>query len=426
MKKIPILLRSIIETNTFRQSSITFVGTVFNGALGALFYILVARFLGPSSFGILIVAITTLTLVSDIGDLGTDTGLVRFVGRNLKKDEKKAWRFLKLGFEIKIIVGIAISILGFIFAPFIANSLLAKPELATSLRISFSGVIGIFLYSFVVRVLQAYQKFWHWSGIQIATNFVRLAIVIILYFLAKANFLNILLVYIAVPFIGFFAGLFLIPTNFLKVGGEKSVVKDFFHYNKWVASFIFIAAFSSRLDVYISTRLLPLVQVGIYGVANQLIAIVAQISSAISTVIAPKMAAMGSKKNLIRYLKKNLLLVLGLSFLGILAIPIVLYLIPLLFGKSYIDSGPVFVILFFSSLVYLISVPIHMSVFYYFSYPKLFLYISIGHLAIISGLGYLLISNYGIIGSAFAVLAGSVFNFLVPCVWVISKVKKEE
>ena len=74
IRKLPgvNLVENIFATATFKQSSITFMGTVLNGALGAVFYILAARFLGPASFGLMSVAIAALTLISDIGDFGTN------------------------------------------------------------------------------------------------------------------------------------------------------------------------------------------------------------------------------------------------------------------------------------------------------------------------------------------------------------------
>ena len=47
-----LMLKSILATATFKQSQVTIVGTIINGVLGALFYIVLARFLGPSDFGI--------------------------------------------------------------------------------------------------------------------------------------------------------------------------------------------------------------------------------------------------------------------------------------------------------------------------------------------------------------------------------------
>jgi O-antigen/teichoic acid export membrane protein len=163
--------------------------------------------------------------------------------------------------------------------------------------------------------------------------------------------------------------------------------------------------------------------VGIYSAANQVVMIVPQIVTAVGTVIAPKMAGMGSIGEFVKYLKKSQLMVLGISILGIFSIPVVTYLIPILFGAEYIASIPLFIVLLFAMLVFLISVPIHMSVFYYFSYPKLFFGLAILHFAIIAGVGWNLISIYGAMGAAVTVLVGQVVNFSVPAVWVLRKIR---
>src|SRR3989344_533456 len=100
------MLKSILKTATFRQSSITFTGTVLNGFLGALFYIVLARYLGPANFGLITIALTTLVLIADIADIGTNTGLVRFVSANLVNNKEKAYKFLKLALEVKLITSV--------------------------------------------------------------------------------------------------------------------------------------------------------------------------------------------------------------------------------------------------------------------------------------------------------------------------------
>lgn len=417
---------NIFATSTFRQSSITFLGTFVNAVLGAVFYILCARFLGPASFGLMSVAIVTMTLVADIGGLGTDTGLVRFVSKHVKTDLSKAYRFLKLGLEVKLVVSVAVLVLGFLLAPFIAGSLFAKPELTTPLRISFIGVGGALLFSFMTHALQSFQKFWAWGGIQVVTNLVRLVVVIILLWLAKLNLENTLLSYITMPFLGFFIGLTIISPNFLKVKDELSVSSDFFHYNKWVAAFTLVAAFSARLDTFMSARLLPIAQVGLYSAANQLVQIVPQIVTALGTVISPKMASMGGIKDFVSYLKKTQIMVCLLALVGLIFVPVVLFLIPILYGSAYLETGTIFIILLFAMLIFLISVPIHMSVFYYFSYPKLFFWLSLGHLAIVGLLGWRLISIYGAVGAALAVLVGQTFDFVVPAIWVLRKITSRQ
>ena len=417
-------LNDVLKTATFRQSSITFSGTFINGLLGALFYILTARFLGPSDFGILIIAITALTLVADISELGVGTGLVRFVGSALADQRQKAYRFLKLGLEIKIILAVSLAILGWLVAHEVAVGIFQKEALAIPLQVAFLGVSGMILFTFSTHAFQAFQKFWYWSNIQVGTNALRVGVVVLLMSLGQLNLISSLITYISMPFIGFTVSLIFLPKQFLKVQKEYLVLREFFHYSKWVALFTLIAAISARLDTFISARLLPTAEVGFYGAATQLVTVIPQIVVSLHTVVAPKMAAMGSKQDLIAYMKKVALLTIALAGVILLVSPLVVLLIPLLYGNAFATTVPLlFMILLVAMLVFLVSVPMHMSVFYYFSYPQLFVWIALGHLIIIGILGWQMISLYGAIGAAITVLAGAIFNFVVPLVWVLNKLK---
>ena len=416
--------KNIVKTATFRQSTITFSGTAINGLLGAFFYILIARFLGPSSFGLLSVAVATLTLISDIGDLGTDTGLVNFVSRYLKKDFTKAKRFLKLGLKVKVIIGVAIAVAGLFLSDIFAGYVFAKPELSGLLKISFLGVLAVLLFSFITHSLQATQKFWHWSGIQVGTNALRLLTVIILIVVGVFSMENVLILYISVPLIGFLISYRFLPKNFFSVKNENTVAREFFKYNKWIALFTLVAAVSSRLDTFITARLLSSIEIGIYSAANQLAQIIPQTVTALGTVIAPKMAGIGTVEDLKQYLKKTQIMVVGISLAALLFIPVIPIVIPFIYGTEYLASVPVFTVLLFGMLLYLISVPAHSAVFYYYSYPKLFFYLSLGHLFIIASLGWYLISLYGVMGAAVSVLVGAFFNFIIPVIWLIRKMKR--
>jgi len=281
-------VKKIYKAATFRQSGVTFAGTILNGVLSAVFYILAARILGAASFGLLIVAIAALTLIADIGDLGTDTGLVRFIGKYVGKDITKVKRFLKLGLEIKVAVWLFVLLFGWLLAPYISSSIFSKPELTLPLRISFIGVGSYLLYSFIIHSLQGFQKFWAWGGFQVGASGLRVLVVLLLFAYSKLNLETTLAVYVSVPLLAFLVGLFLLPVNFFKVKKEGSVAREFFQYNKWVAAFTAVAALGARLDTFISARLLTSAEVGVYGVAHRLVAIVPQLVGALGTVMAPK------------------------------------------------------------------------------------------------------------------------------------------
>ena len=419
------LLKDVINTATFKQSGITFVGFVLNGFLGALFYIVVARSLGPADFGLLTVTIVALTLIADVADIGTNTGLIRFVSVNLSSNKQKALQFLKLSLEVKLVVWLICLVAILLLAPIIALQIFHKTELTNPLRLVALGVGGALLYSFATSSLQAFQKYVWWSAINISTNFLRLGMALILIVFSQLDLNNSLVSFISLPFLGFFITLLILPTRqIITAKNELDLSQEFFKYNIWVAVFTIIAAFSARLDIFLNAAWLSARDVGIYGAANQLVQIVPQLVGALGVVAAPKFASFTDKKKMIVYLKKLQLLVTGLCLLGILVLPIVVYLIPIIYGPAYLKAITPFIYLFLAMLIFLFSVPVHNSVIFYYGRPDVFVWVSAGHLLIIGLLGYLLIPQLGILGTSLTVLVGTTFNFFAPLIWLLIKIKK--
>lgn len=415
----------IFKTATFRQSVVTITGTVLNGGLGAIFYILLARFLGPTDFGLLTISLTTFVLISDMADIGTNTGLIRFVSSNLGVDNQKAFRFMKLSLEIKLITWLVVFLAFFFLSPVIAIQIFHKAALILPLKLVAFGVGGALLFTFATSSLQAYQKYFIWSIVNILTNFLRLILLLALAYYFVLNVDNSLIVYIILPFFGFFVTLFILPARkIVQSKNEFKLSRELFKYNIPVAVFSTVAAFSSRLDTYLNAVLLSSKEVGIYGAANQLVQIMPQLVSALGLVTAPKFASFQSNKQMLTYFKKFQVFVFGLCLLGILIIPVLTYIIPLLFGPEYKDATTPFIFLFLAMLIFLFSIPVHHSIIFYFGRPDIFIWVSIGHLMIIGGLGYLMISNYGLIGASITVLTGTIFNFLIPLIWLQFRLRK--
>lgn len=418
---------SIFSTATFRQSQITITGTILNGILGALFYVILARFLGPSQFGLLTISLTTLVLIADIADIGVNTGLVRFVSSNLADNRSKALGFLKLSLEIKIIVWLLVFLVIFFLSPFLATMIFHKSELILPLRIAGFGVGSALLFTFATSALQAQQKYISWSAVNIITNGLRLLAILLLVYSLRLNSLNSLWIYIILPFFGFFITLFILPSRqIFKIKHEFSLLPDLLKYTTPVAIFSIVAAFSSRLDTFLNASLLSAKEVGIYGAANQLVQIMPQLVSALGLVSSPKFASFQNNSQMLTYFKKFQFFVLGLCIIGLLAIPLSVYLIPLLFGPSYNEAITPFIFLFIGNLVFLFSIPLHHSIIFYFARPDVFIWVSLGNVIIISTLGYFMISNFGITGAAVTVLVGMIFNFLFPLAWLILRLRRDK
>ncbi|KKQ75700.1 MAG: hypothetical protein US96_C0006G0012 [Candidatus Woesebacteria bacterium GW2011_GWB1_38_5b] len=422
-------LKTTFGSVTFRQSTVTFSATFLNGILGLAFFGLLAQVLGVAAFGLFSVTIEVLALVASIADLGTDTGLVKFIGKYRKNDPTEAQKYLKVGLLIKLLVSLVISIVGWFASPFLAEFVFQKPELTLGLRLAAIGVATSLLFTFMTAALQGFQYFKAWGGLQISTNLLRLLLLIVLGSLATVNFSEpdllpqSLIIYISAPAFGFILGFFFISPSFMKVKGEYGIWKKFLHYNKWVAAFTLIAALSSRLDIFLAARILDVESIGLYAAASRLALVGPQIATAVGTVIAPKMAEQTTLSSFLHYFKKVQLMVAGLCVLGLCALPVSVVLLPIVFGVEFSASVPIFWVLLVAMLVFIFSVPVHAAVLYYFSNSKLFFWQAIGHFALIGVLGWYLLSGYGAIGIAFAVLCGATFNFIVPTVWLYRKVK---
>lgn len=138
------------------------------------------------------------------------------------------------------------------------------------------------------------------------------------------------------------------------------------------------------------------------------------------------MSGMVNLRELVAYYKKTQIMVFGIAGIGLFGIPIAGFIIPILYGTRYEGTIYIFTILFLASLIFLISIPIHNAIIYFFSYPKLFFWLSLGHLVVISFFGWDLILRYGVVGVAFAVLIGSLFNFLIPLAWLLYKINNSQ
>lgn len=418
-------LLPLFKTKTFLQVTITILGTVITSGLGALFFIVLARNLGPAEFGILMVLITTAVLIADILDVGINTTLVRFVSHSLAANGKALYQYISLGFFCKTIIWLVVLVFGIILSRPISQLLQNSQVLRDLLVYSFVGAGGIALLSISLAIIQAYQRFYVYNFIQILTNLMRILILLLIIQVGLLSIKSVMTLYLLIPLVGLLISLYFLPMQ--KILRSKYSIGNFskmFKFSKWVALFTVIGVISSKMDTFLNARLVNNYDLGLYAVANQLIMVAPQVVSSIGAVIAPKFSSFNKKSDMITYFKKVQIFVLGLALTGFLVIPIASYLIPILLGGVYLQSVPIFIILLSATMISLIALPTHVSIIYYFSRPDIFSRLSLGNFIIMFGVGYLMISRYGITGAALTVVISSLFNFLVPLFWLLTKLRR--
>lgn len=413
------LVRNVFKTVTFRQSTVTTLSTILNGLLGATFYFLLARLLGPHDYGIFILGVTIIAVLATVFDLGSDQGLVRFIPK-YKNDPLALKRITKLALEIKIVTGGLVFLILFLFGKDIAN-FFAKPELGEITFLVGIGVVAQLLFSFATSLSQALERFFLWGGLFIGTNFLRLLLVILIFAPGYLNSLSTVTLYVFCPLIGFIFSFLFLDKNFLSTKGEMSYFRQFFGFNKWITGFVLISALSSRLDIFFVTKFLSLESVGIYGLAIQASALLVQLTSALEAVISLKFASLTTYKENMIYTLKATLFFLAAAFVGIVVLIPVSFAIFKFAGKGYEMATFPFLLLTAGMIIFLVVTPVRDSIIYFFEKPVFFFWTSLASLCLMVFFSLFLVPKFGIVGASLVVLIGQVFMGVFSIGYFFSK-----
>src|SRR4030066_1017532 len=166
---------------TAKDTFVLFAGNVGSAFWSFLFTLFVARSLSVYDFGIFSAAVNLVMILSSLADMGISTGSVNFVSSHLARGEnEKANQYIKAAFIIRLFIVLLVSIVIFIFAPFVSTTFLATrdPKIAI-----WSAVIPIFIfpYLFFPYILQAKKRFLSSTVIDNAFYLVRLLFVFAFY-----------------------------------------------------------------------------------------------------------------------------------------------------------------------------------------------------------------------------------------------------
>ncbi len=423
-KDVGSVAREIFLTRTFRHSSITLVSTAINGVLGAVFYFLLARFLGSSEFGVFTILTTSIALLTGIIDLGSDQGIVRFIPKYKDSPEIQN-KLIKLSLGIKFLSGLTVFFLVFIFSGSISSLVLGKPELTSIVVLIGLGVLTQILFSFSTSLSQALEKYFLWGGLFIGTNLIRLLMVLLLFRFQSLNAYSAGVLYLILPLLGFFFSFMFLNKRFLFAKGSLAYLPELFHFNKWITAFVLVATVGSRLEVYFTARYLNLSSLGVYGLAAQVSQILPQLTGAIGAVTSPKFASLNTKEKNLTYTMKSVLLTSVLAIISSIILVILGQFVFKFAGEKFNSAFVPFVVLLISMAIFFSTSPIRDSIIYYSSKPQFFFYIGISHAVLISLLSMVLIPKYSILGTSLVVLMGQIF-IAITSTWYFFKLSKNE
>ncbi|MDO8487527.1 MAG: oligosaccharide flippase family protein [Candidatus Curtissbacteria bacterium] len=405
---MPKRLLNLLYTDTGRDTSIVFIGTLMNVVAGGLFFIFVPRLLGPANYGLFSVVISTCIMVAAIANFGLDTGILRFA--------KKENTLLGFAFKSYLLLGLATAVLGFIAAPYIAQ-LLGYIEVTALLRIGFIGVIFILLTNFFVAALQSRGEFKKASIVNISSNLSRLLILAIAYYFFTVNLTFLTALFFLITAVSVVIGAVYQPISFKKTTQNK---KEFFKYNFWIASALIIS--SVPFDSFILLKLAGPVATGLYAAPFKILTFAYQFGGNFTRVLSSRYSSFDTADKAIKFSKKSLAFPLvfsaGLAFLVLLA-----PFITILFGENFGPAIPVMRILSVGFIFFFISTIPSSIILYYLGKSNVSFWITVIRYLVFIILLITLVPRLQAIGGAWAFTITELISLVLMSAYAIYKLQ---
>jgi O-antigen/teichoic acid export membrane protein len=112
-----------------RGGMLSLAGSIFGSIFAFLLVVVITRGLHSQGAGLLFEAIALFTILSNVGELGADTGLVRMVSRNQALDQTQKLRtMITLAIWPVVIVGALFGIAVYVFAPQLSHVFMHGPH----------------------------------------------------------------------------------------------------------------------------------------------------------------------------------------------------------------------------------------------------------------------------------------------------------
>ncbi len=140
-------------------AALAFVLRGLGAGLAFLLNAVVARMLGAEGAGLYFLALSVTMIAAVIARLGLDNALLRFVSVHASKEE---WGLVRgvfsLGMRMAMISSAVLTLLCFVFAPWLSESIFNKPELGTPLRWMSLGIMSFSLMMLIGECLKGLRQ----------------------------------------------------------------------------------------------------------------------------------------------------------------------------------------------------------------------------------------------------------------------------
>ena len=394
-----------------KESIISFSGIFYGSINRYLYSALLARWVGPEYLGIYSMANAIMLISEVLSKMGMETGVMRFVSRlDPDKDNDKISEIIASAIKMCAFFSLFFMIMLISCSSYIVFNILSEQSLMVSVLIVFAISIPFNASTLVAAAAtQGYKKLKYKS---IVTQFINPTILLVSmiicywFFSPESALMFPMLITGIVGCIAMFQ-----PLKYLSGIRPQQIIKTKFNYDLLNFSYpfmfvIILQTFMHWMDILMLGYFTNASTVGLYHPAARTAGLLQALLISFISIYAPMISQFHSEKNI---LKMNQTYKMVSRWLLVFSIPISIMFILFpenilsLFGKEYISSANVLIILTISTLLQAIfgaaSPTLGMS-----GFTRLVLINTCVAFILNLGLNYTLIPLYGINGAAYATL----------------------
>ncbi len=354
-------LRSHIN-KILKGSFYIFIGIIITQVIAILIQILIARSLGPESYGLIVLALMVVAVSTRILQLGLPDGLTRYIARF--KNIKKKLDIIKSGLTLSLPVTIVFSLLTYFGSDFIANGIFHEAELAYIIKIFSFAIPFSVLLELLISSLRGYYKAKEKVLVEVFRMGGLLTILSILFLTGFLNPATVSIFWVLSFVIGTVTASYLLfrttGKSIKKITAIKSSFKKellFFSFPLMISGGL--AILMNNFDTIMIGYFLESTDVGIYNVAYKLAGFMLIPLSFLGYIYFPLCSKL-LKENKVKELKKLLPLINKWGAVSVFPLIFLFLVYPTqvisaLFGNEYIGAKYALQILTLGYLVHLLN-----------------------------------------------------------------------
>ena len=320
----------------FIKGSATFgLGYATARVLGLLFFIIVARICIPEDYGYIKYSIAVAG-IAGVALVSQGTTLARYLGKYKGNKEIENQYFSNIVIAVLITLFIVVLVLFIIL--YIVNKLHVG---------IFLVVIGTTISEIYYGLLRGFIFYIRLTLFLIGTNVVKIVLILLIFYTGYYQPQLVLAIFglsCIVPLL-FMELKNPSPVSFKIKTVSKETLKELGKFSVPIIVASYAYSLITSFDTICIEHYLGMYEVGIYSVAKTLGQIFVFVPLAINTILMPKVAGFNEKKEIKRYLKLSLVLVISASLVLLSGIFIFQReLIELIFTAKYLEASAVLVI----------------------------------------------------------------------------------